>query len=44
MSAWEQAKVAGLQSFLQCRGKPRAYLLFGHKLMEKERLMSGKGG
>ena len=44
MSAWEQAKVAGLQSFLRCRGKPRAYLLFGHKLMEKERLMSGKGG
>jgi len=44
MSAREQTKVADLQSFLRRRGKPRAYLLFGHKLMEKERLMSGKGG
>jgi hypothetical protein len=44
MSAREQAKVADMQSFLRWRGKPRAYLLFGHELMEQERLMSGKGG
>jgi hypothetical protein len=31
MSAWEQAEVADLQSLLQRRGKPRAYMFFGHE-------------
>jgi len=43
MSAWAWAKVADMQSLLR-RGKPRASLLFGHELMEQERLMSGKDG
>jgi hypothetical protein len=38
------AKVADMQSLLRRGGTPRAYLLFGHELMEQERLMGGKDG
>jgi hypothetical protein len=42
MSAWEYAEIAAPQSLFWRRSKPRAYSLFGHLLMGRERLMSGK--
>jgi len=44
MSARECAEIAVPQSLFWRRGKPRAYLLFGHLLMGYGRLMSGKNG
>jgi hypothetical protein len=44
MSAWEYAEIADPQSLFWRRGKPRAYSLFVHLLMGRERSVNGKDG